>query len=366
MLFLYLSDGYLIGMLIWLVIGMLSLFALLSLRRRLKTKPGWRRIVSAGLASWMVLALVTIGEIGFALCYDTTDTFNETTVSKRWNQIHDSPDRKRLRVGGGTQIIYRDNVTFPTVVSAEQHHILFTGDSFTVGHGIKNVDDRFSNLIRKSLEESHPGRFLVSNLSDGGRDLFWVSAMLSHLLNSDSHVDTVVYVICLNDIETFSPDYQKFYASFSNNSPRFFLLRDTYLLNFLYFRLMQYRMSAISDYYASLTSLYQGEPWDRMTQMLEMLHSECRDRNIELKIAIFPFMHDTDGDYDCAPAHKVISEFCKSSKISCLDLASDLLPHIHEGLTVNAFDAHPNERAHELAAKAIRTKLLADLTNATR
>ena len=40
-----------------------------------------------------------------------------------------------------------------------------------------------------------------------------------------------------------------------------------------------------------------------------------------------------------------------------------LEPHASEKLTVNIFDAHPNERAHELAADAIADRLLGDLTD---
>jgi hypothetical protein len=45
-----------------------------------------------------------------------------------------------------------------------------------------------------------------------------------------------------------------------------------------------------------------------------------------------------------------------------LDLWPVLKPHLGEGLTVNRFDAHPNERAHALAAEAIERELLRDLT----
>jgi hypothetical protein len=40
-----------------------------------------------------------------------------------------------------------------------------------------------------------------------------------------------------------------------------------------------------------------------------------------------------------------------------------LEPHARERLTVNIFDAHPNERAHELAAEAISGQLLSDLVD---
>ena len=37
-------------------------------------------------------------------------------------------------------------------------------------------------------------------------------------------------------------------------------------------------------------------------------------------------------------------------------------PYVSEGLTVSRFDAHPNERAYEPAAEAIRGRLLDNFT----
>jgi hypothetical protein len=56
--------------------------------------------------------------------------------------------------------------------------------------------------------------------------------------------------------------------------------------------------------------------------------------------------------------HAKVVAFCKSEQVPVLDLDPVLTPHVDEGLTVNRFDAHPNERAHALAAEAIRNELL--------
>ena len=45
---------------------------------------------------------------------------------------------------------------------------------------------------------------------------------------------------------------------------------------------------------------------------------------------------------------------------AAIDLLETLEPHAATGLTVNRYDAHPNERAHALAAEALRTGLFTD------
>ena len=359
-MFAYLPESYVIGMAIWLFSGALAVVALLRLRRRWKTTRK-RLIVSIGLSLWLLLALTTVAELGFALCYDATDAFNLTNASRRWFQIHCENQRRALSVGRGDHVLYRDNADFAIDLLPNQHHIVFIGDSFTFGQGVNDVDARFSNLVRHKLDDANPGTFRVSNLSDSGTDLFWVHTVASRLFEAEFRVDTVVYVMCLNDIETFDLQYQKFYGNLVQKGPRFFLFRDTFLLNFLYFRVMQFRMSEVRDYYASLTELYKGEPWQRMSRRLTLLNEECAQHDAELRVVVFPFLHDSDGDYDCSAAHEIVADFCNESSIPVLDLADDLLPHVDEGLMVNPFDAHPNERAHALAAEALHKKLLNDL-----
>ncbi|MCH8828661.1 MAG: hypothetical protein IID45_03685, partial [Planctomycetes bacterium] len=68
---------------------------------------------------------------------------------------------------------------------------------------------------------------------------------------------------------------------------------------------------------------------------------------------VFPFLHHLGEDYEFRAAHRKIVAFCAGTEIPVLDLDPVLSPHVSDGLRVNRFDAHPNERAHELAANAI-------------
>lgn len=360
-LFFQLSDSYLIGMAVWMVLGFISLWVMLKLRRRWKATR-WRVIPNMLISGWMLLGLFTLGEIGFALFYDTTDAFNMTNVSKRWFKVHIDGVRQGLPVGNGEYVLYRDNVEFPKTVAAGQHHILFVGDSFTFGHGVADVEARFSNRVRNQLEAAVPGRFLVSNVADAGRDLFWANKVVTRLLETGRKINTVVYVLCLNDIETFHPRFRTYYTDMARNNPNFLLFRETYFLNFLYFRVKQFTMPEVRGYYSFVADYYKGEPWERMSSMLTQLNRQCAVHGADLRIVVFPFLHDRDGEYDFGAAHAGVVKFCNESSIPVLDLGPELLPHLDDGLTVNPFDAHPNARAHELAADAITQKLFNDLT----
>jgi hypothetical protein len=181
------------------------------------------------------------------------------------------------------------------------------------------------------------------------------------LVERGYRADVVVYVICLNDIEGNSPSDSEYYERLAVRAPRFFLFRKSYFLNMLYFRIQQVRQPQVRNYYSELAASYQSGPWSGMRRKLDELREFCKERRIDLRVAIFPFLHNLGPDYPFDAAHERIADFCRQTGVPCLDLKPVLLPHIAEGLTVNRFDAHPNERAHALAAAAIEKDLLADL-----
>ncbi|MCH7989875.1 MAG: SGNH/GDSL hydrolase family protein, partial [Planctomycetes bacterium] len=308
------------------------------------------------------LAACTLVEIYFAVIFDESDSFNMTLVSQKWFQKHVAPDQKFLKFHNGVYTSYRDDREFLTSISSDQHHICFVGDSFTFGHGVPNVTDRFSNRVAASLEHEHPGRFVVSNLADAGKDTRWVKVILEMLTRSNYRVDTFVYVVCLNDIEIFHERHQTYYAALSSHRPSFFLYQKSYFLNFAYFRLKMFTVPEVQEYYSFVKEYYNGEPWLDMQRKMSEIHQICRDHNIELKIVVFPFLHNLGPEYDFHHAHAKLVNYCQEEKIPVLDLEPVLAPHADEGLTVSRFDAHPNERAHELAAEAIRGRLLDNFT----
>ena len=98
---------------------------------------------------------------------------------------------------------------------------------------------------------------------------------------------------------------------------------------------------------------------------IDKMRDDCADNGAEFRVAIFPFLHNLGPDYPFAAAHQRIVAHCQEAGIPVQDLAPALAPHIKEGLVCNPFDAHPNERAHALAAEALEQGLLKDLMTGT-
>jgi hypothetical protein len=188
-----------------------------------------------------------------------------------------------------------------------------------------------------------------------------VTNLLETILERGYQIDFLVYTICLNDIEGYEPEIVEMQKRLDLQSPRFFLFRESYFLNMLYFRILQARLPDVRNYYSMLPDSYRGQPWQGMRGKLDELRGVCESHHVDLRIVIFPFLHNLGKDYAFDVAHERIREYCGEVHLPCLDLKPVLLPHAGEGLTVNRFDAHPNERAHALAAEAIENDLLQDL-----
>lgn len=360
-LFLHLSDGYLTCMAGWMVALLFCPFGLIRLRRHWKEKPGRIKWLFVGLSAWMLLALLTAIELGFALLYDTTDSFSMTNASRRWFRVHVSPDMKTLAFSNGTGIQYRDSAEFPgRSLPSTTKHVCLLGDSFTFGHGVADVEDRFSNQLGRTLAEAlstggNKNRIAVSNLSRPGTDLYWVESVLQNVFQNGHRVDSAVYVMCLNDVEAFQDPTMSESSSRARFSPPTFLFRETYFFNWAWFRWQQIQQPGIRDYYGFVENYYQGEPWRRFRQKLREVQQLCESNHCRFSVAVFPFLHQS-AETRFAPIRQKIIESCREDEIPALDLAEAFDGHHDENLTVNAFDAHPNEKAHFLVARYLATK----------
>ena len=357
MLLLSLPIFYVLGMGCWLLILTLSLLVCANRLREWKGQPKKLRWIRWGLALWTSLVMLTGVELCYALFYDQTDSFSMTNVSRRWYDLH------VVRNAQG----YRDNHPFLRRTAEGKQRILFLGDSFTFGHGVANVADRFSDRTAARLEQVHPGRFDVANLGNPGHGTpEAVKVLRDEILAKDYQAELLIYTICLNDIESFHDEKSRHDLQRGSRKPSFPLFRDTYFFNLMYFRLRQFAQPEIRDYFSYLQDYYAGEPWVRMQSALDEFLELAKEHQIDTRIVIFPFLHNLGPDYPFKAAHQKLSAYFRERGVRVLDLEPVLAAHAGETLTVNRFDAHPNARAHQLAADAIQTQLLDDVFQAAK
>jgi lysophospholipase L1-like esterase len=358
-LILYLSPEYLIGMAIWLVALGLSVVLLLRIRRGSHQSPRRLVAVNAGLGVAMLVVLITAGELAFACFADFSDTFSVSNVSKRWLTVH--VDGEKNENG------FRDRNELTTFVPGGKKRIIFLGDSFTAGHGIRRMEDRFTDLIAARFEREQPGKFMVANMALPAYDALFVTQLAKdELLKKHYEMAACVYVYNLNDVDRFDPHTEDSLRAIQSSEPTFFLFRDTYLLNWLYIRAIAFQSTGAQSYYENLRRSYESEPWAKVRDLLKDLKQQCQEQGVDFRMVIFPFVNDVGENYPFRAAHERIVEFCKAEKIPVLDLEPTFRSHANENLVVSRFDAHPNERAHAIAAEAIENQLLGDFFQPAR
>jgi hypothetical protein len=345
---------YLLVLAVWIGAGLFALRWLLKARRAAHGTPRKMAVLNLALSAWMLLATLTAVEIYLAVFYDQTDSFNVTLGSKTWYRRHVDP-YKNTEGFRDLRVLEKDPPDGLRV-------IWFLGDSFTFGHGVRDVEDRFTDRIASDLDRQSPGKFRVHNVSDAGSNINqaknWLEVFWGHGYEPPA---AAVFVLCLNDIEAFQKQSEERYRKMGSWAPPSVLLRESYLLNFFYFRLKQARQPDFRNYFGDLAEAYAGPDGTRLLGGINNVNHTCRSNGVKFGLVIFPFLHNLGPKYEFAAAHERIVAHCRKNGIPVLDLRPSLEPHVGEGLTVNPFDAHPNERAHELAAEAIEAKLLPEL-----
>ena len=75
----------------------------------------------------------------------------------------------------------------------------------------------------------------------------------------------------------------------------------------------------------------------------------------------FPFLHALGANYEYRFVHEELDQFWKGLNVPHLDLLPLFGQSAPQQITVNRFDAHPNEYAHALAAGVIESFLVTQL-----
>lgn len=306
--------------------------------RSKKDRSRFRLVVGNLLILCLLLSLVLLGgEIYYRYVYDTTDSFALTKTTQRWFQRHFHVNRNN----------FRDSLpAYELGIAPGKRRITFVGDSFTAGHGVPNVEDRFGNLVRAA----RPDWEVHVRAQNGWETGNEIDAL--RRLPPDYGLDQVVLVYGLNDICDLIPRWrQSLERIYKTNQPKH-VFKHSYFLNTLYFRLSASADPDVANYFDFTLGAYEGTVWQHQEARLRELLKVVNSRGGKLRVVTFPFLHNLEN-YSFEPAHHKLGWLWRSLGVPHLDLMELYRSRRAEGLVVGAHDAHPNERAHRLAAEAL-------------
>lgn len=318
-----------------------------------RAQTRWARLGVRFLLSFGTLALVCLTlETGFALFYDATDSFSLVKTSQRWTARH-------VRLNN---MDYRDRKDFTAAKPDDRYRILLLGDSFAYGHGIADVDKRFGDLLEQRCQQTF-GAVEIYNVSEPGLSTAGEVKRLEEFAQRGPQSDAVLLIYNLNDLDDVAEESRYMVGTIILDKPSNVLFRESYLLNFLYYRYKQFSRPEFRDYFRWLTESYRGETWKRQTANFDSLRKQCDALGVKLLVVVFPFLHNLGAEYPFRHAHANLAEYWRPRADGYLDLLEVMEWNSSKDLVVNQFDAHPNETAHRLAAEAIWSDLLKSFLN---
>lgn len=318
-------------------------------QRRSSNPAGWIRLASGNaiLLLWLISFGPLTGEVLFRFFYDTTDALAYTKVSRRWL------DRYWKANSAGV----RDNVEYSLGIKPGARRITFIGDSFTAGHGVKNVEDRFVNRLRRQHSE-----WEVHCLAELGMETGDQIRYLQEWLQRGYALDQVVLIYCLNDVSDLVPAWTETRERILGIANRDgWWLQNSYLINTLAHRYHAMRDPDLRNYFQFVKDTATGPVWEAQMRRLAKLRQLVESRGGRLLVVTFPFLHQLGPGYEFQAVHDSLQRFWREQQVPYLDLLNVYAGQPKYRVTVNSFDSHPNEFAHALAATAIGEFLEAEL-----
>lgn len=339
---------------VWLGFIILTLIAVWGLGKW--KGNGCLKIIVSNCVAFLVgvTTLVLLMEGYFGFFYDQTDSFGLLLTSQRWHKNH-----YRFNNLG-----FRDDKNYYYRKSVGTKRIVFIGDSFTAGHGIRRIEDRFSNKVERHLREIS-GDYEVYTIAANGWDSPDEIKWLEKSIKNDFDADLIVLCFNMNDLGFDSHSTKLVSQKVRELTPRSQLLHRSFFLNFLYVRLSVLSMPEVRGYYDWLAEDYAGSGWIVEEELLKRFIELCNEKGYKFKVVIFPLIGDLSRGFKMKIAHEKLSTFLAGKGVDYIDLAERFKRFSERELVVNKFDAHPNEFAHSIIAEEILTTLLQDGINKT-
>lgn len=335
------EDGFLLAV-CWLPFQLSWLLVQFHNHHRRQSSP--RSFLRWACGNVLVLSLLlsialSCGEVWFRFVHDTTDSIGYTKVARRWLDRHYESNNYG----------FRDNIDYQPARNEKAHRLTFLGDSFTAGHGIADVDRRVANLLRQRHED-----WDVHVLAKNGDDTASQTEVLTVIKGHSYQLDEVVLGYCLNDVMDLLPHWaEKFEKAHADAQDRLGVFDSSYLLDMVYYRLAIARLLGAGDYFSFVGEAYRGDVWEQQKQRLRALRKAVEDGGGRLSVITWPFLNALGPDYPHTHIHESLAAFWKEEGVAHLDLLEHLGGHAASELVVNSADAHPNERASELAAEVV-------------
>ena len=260
---------------------------------------------------------------------------------------------------------YRD-VKFDPKSDQNKFKIAILGDSFVAGHGIKNVNDRFSNILESKLGSS---AYRVYNMGLNGAD---TQTEFDRLVTFPIKPNLIILVHYPNDIErvpdrsitsSFNEDkIARVHARLLNITLWSSLIQNSYLLNYFHYKFESsakiypnsHRGKTTADHMmeernkANYQAFYlREEMFNEHLRNLSRFVSLTEREGIPMMLMLLPETWDETIDYSAEYVNKPINQLFSQLGVPVLDLYNLLKEISIEERVVSNRDAHLSVHSNE-------------------
>ena len=271
----------------WAAPPLLAWLAMAFFRRFVRGRDSamsWPMLMAGNLLVFLLFTSVFfLGlETYYRFVYDESVGDNRTKVSRRWFERHWQTNTNGVR----------DNRAYALAKTAGTRRITFIGDSFTAGHGIKDVGERFVNRVRKALPDREVQSFAV---------LGWDTATelegLESIFAMGYETDGVVLVYTANDISGLVPEWKDVYFRWMKRPESLsFALDHSYFLDLYHYRFLRWwnsRNPDEDDFRSLIARAYDADSptWQEHEAKLTEFRDALLAHGVDFAVVTFPVMH---------------------------------------------------------------------------
>jgi hypothetical protein len=235
--------------------------------------------------------------------------------------------------------------------------ILFAGDSFTIGHGLKSVDDRFSNIVGNELHKKGK-EYNAINIGKNGLDTREeYDVMKNFIYLTRIKPEKIVLQYYGNDIDNVAISSGIPFSGFPSPDMNKFLLHiiaGSYFFNYIYWSFPRdYR---VESYITFLTQAYKNDVvLSKQKDNLRLFIDYAHKNSIQLIVVVLPFFNDIELS-NSMYVNDIVN-FLEANNVSTINvsaLASNI-PLSERMININ--DAHASPKVNRMIAQEIIKKL---------
>ncbi len=232
--------------------------------------------------------------------------------------------------------------------------VVCLGDSMTFGEGVRE-SDTYPSVLEKLLKSARPGRTVqVINAGVQGYGTREEAALFFARCEK-LRPDIVTLGFFLNDATDFGETVRQ-NDERTRDRPLSGLAKYSKIWEMIERRR---RATALQEtYFETTRRSFDGANWPVAKQLLALLQAQSKKDGFRFVVVLFPVFWNLDGDYPFDDLHTRIAAACQEAGCEFVDLLPVFQGRKSESLWVHPTDQHPNEIAHDLAARRIAEMLL--------